>query len=87
MIRLLRDDTARIRVQMPKSIVQVLFNCKSKKEMWKGAGMKRERQREIKQKIVWSTLIDPVASPWSFFTHFLSVVGVPEWFSLGNTFI
>lgn len=80
MTQILRDATARIKVQMPKSIVQILINCKSEKEIGKGAGVKREGQREVKQKITWSTPVDPVASPWSFFTHVPSVERVPEWF-------
>lgn len=37
-----------------------------------GAKVKRRIQRDIKQQIVWSTAVDPVASPWSSFTHVLA---------------
>lgn len=37
---------------MPKSILQILFNCKSKKEMGKRGRGEEEIQREIKKKII-----------------------------------
>lgn len=37
-----------------------------------GKGEEEDTERDIKQQIVWSTAVDPVASPWSSFTYVLT---------------